>query len=429
MRNFFLVLFLLLFLTGVSYGAGFGLYEFRARASSLGGAVVAQSHDASSVFYNPAGLVWQQGTQFYGGVTLISAENKYIGPDITVVPNSSDKIWSAEEKIHTPLGIYLSHTFSEKWAVGFGVTNPFGLGLEWSKDFPGRFVSKNVDLKSYYFSPVVAFRPMENLSIGGGVDIVYSTVKLNRNILFSYPNDPRSEPGVEVGEVTLEGNSGLAFGFSASLMYKMDKLSLGFLYRHSVKNEFKEGDANITLFDTPYQTFLTNQGLFVDQTASTEITYPAFLSVGAHYQITEKLGLEFDYMWYKWDVFDVLELKFDKPALNTEVREEYSNSSQFRIGGHYNLLENLEVRLGYIYDQTPQPKESMSPLLPDNDRNDISVGLGYTMGSMKFDLGYMRVDFGERSTIENGEGKHFDNFNGTYTGLAHLFFISYGITF
>ncbi len=431
MRSFLLITFLLFFSVGSVFGAGFGLYEFGARASTLGGAVVAQSYDASSVFYNPSGLAFQSGTQFYGGVTLITASNRWIGPEtVNGTPiYGTDKVFDAEDQLHTPIGVYLSHSFSEKLAVGFGVTNPFGLGLKWSEDFPGAVVSKNVDLKSYYFSPVIAYRFLPNLSIGGGVDIVYSTVKLQRNVLFAFPDDPSTEPGVQIGEVDLKGNSKVAFGFSASAMYKLDKLSLGVLYRNQVKNKFEDGDATITLSETPYREFLQNLGIFVDQKASTEITYPSFLSVGAHYRLMENLGIEFDYMWYKWDVFKSLALTFDKSELNTVVKEEYSNSSQFRVGVYYDLMENLQVRLGYIYDQTPQPRESMSPLLPDNSRNDFAVGLGYKTGSMRFDIGYMLVDFGTRSTVQNGVGTHFDNFNGTYSSVANLFMLSYGISF
>ncbi len=420
MRKELLIIMLLLLSFSLSFGAGFGLYEFGARASTLGGAVVAQAYDASSVFYNPAGIVYLKGTQFYGGVTIITASNKWVGP----APLYSDEVFTSESQIHTPIGVYLTHRLSEKFAVGLGVTNPFGLGLKWSDDFPGRVVSKDVDLKSFYFSPVIAYQVTPGLSIGGGVDIVYSTVSLTRNILF--PED--SHPGTEVGELTLSGNSKVSFGFSASILYKMEKLSLGFLYRHSVKNEF-DGDADFTIYDKYYKTFLEQTAGIVDQKGGTEITYPAFLSVGAHYMITDRLGLEFDYMWTKWDVFDKLVISFDNEDLNTTVREEYSNSSTFRLGLHYDLTDKLEFRAGYIYDQTPQPRESMSPLLPDNTRNDYTLGLGYNLGKVQLDFGYMLVDFGERSTVVNGEGKHFDDFNGTYTGLAHLFMFSFGYSF
>ena len=66
-------------------------------------------------------------------------------------------------------------------------------------------------------------------------------------------------------------------------------------------------------------------------------------------------------------------------------------------------------------------------MLPDNDRNDFSFGLGYTRNNMKFDVGYMVVLFGERSTVENGVGMNDNGFDGTYSSVANLFFISYGI--
>lgn len=419
MRYFLPVILVLLLLVGMSFGAGFGLYEFGARASTLGGAVVAQSYDASSVFYNPAGLAFLEGTHFYGGVTLLASFNKWVGPK----PIYTDKAYDSESQIHTPIGIHFSHRYSEKWAIGFGLTNPFGLGLKWSDDFPGRFVSKDVDLKSFYFSPVVAYQVSPQFSIGLGVDLVYSTVTLTRNIL--YPED--SHPGTDVGEVTVEGNSKMSYGFVGSFMFRLDKFSLGFLYRHKVKNEFN-GFAQFTINDAYYKTFLQEVAQLVDQKAGTEITYPSFLSVGAHYQISDKLGAEVDYMWYKWDVFKELTLDFEKIE-DVTVREEYSNTSQVRVGIHYRLTDALEVRAGYIYDKTPQPIESMSPLLPDNDRNDYTLGIGYTMGKHIFDVGYMLVDFGERSTVENGVGKHFDGFNGTYASKANLFMFSYGYNF
>jgi len=50
-------LFLLVFwlaLVGVSYGAGFALYEWSARGNALGGTLVGRADDASAVAFNPA---------------------------------------------------------------------------------------------------------------------------------------------------------------------------------------------------------------------------------------------------------------------------------------------------------------------------------------------------------------------------------------
>jgi hypothetical protein len=41
----------------------------------------------------------------------------------------------------------------------------------------------------------------------------------------------------------------------------------------------------------------------------------------------------------------------------------------------------------------------------------------------------MLVDFGERSTVENGVGKNYDGFNGSYTSVANLLFFAVGYHF
>jgi hypothetical protein len=51
------------------------------------------------------------------------------------------------------------------------------------------------------------------------------------------------------------------------------------------------------------------------------------------------------------------------------------------------------------------------------------------MNKWQFDAGYMLVDFGERSTVEDGQGKNHDNFDGSYATIANLFFVSFGYHF
>ena len=166
-----------------------------------------------------------------------------------------------------------------------------------------------------------------------------------------------------------------------------------------------------------------------DQNASTSITYPAFASIGAYYQLMEALGVEVDVMWYQWSVFDQLVLNFDNDNLDKTILEDYEDNIQLRVGAEYKCEKGLAFRLGFIYDPTPQPIESVSPMLPDDDRYDYSIGLGYTLNKMQFDVGYMLVDIGERSTVENGVGKNPYGLNGTYNSLAQLAFVSFGINF
>jgi long-chain fatty acid transport protein len=409
---------------GWAGAGGFELYEFGAASSAMAGAVVARAWDASTVFYNPSGIAFlEDGAHFYGGVTLISATNKFTGAD----PTFSNEQHQSVDFVHTPIGFYFTYQFNESMYGGIGLTNPFGLGLEWrEEDFPGRSIAYNTDLKSFYISPVFAYKVMDELSVSAGLDIVLGHITLQRYVrLF----DSEGSPGIEAAKSTIEGSSNIAYGFTASLQYRSENLGLGFLYRHSIENKLENADATFSYLDT-YARPLA-EAILVDQKVNSGLTFPNFFSVGIYYKFFETFGAEVDFMWYNWSVFDELLLEFeDQENIGTVViPENYENSIQFRLGLHYDFAENWQLRAGYIYDQTPQPIESVSPLLPDNDRNDFSIGLGYTLNTWQFDAGYMLVDFSERSTVENGEGKNHDGFNGTYATTANLFFISFGYHF
>jgi long-chain fatty acid transport protein len=418
MRKVFYTLGVSLLLGGFILAGGFSIYEFGARASALGGAVVAQSADASTIFYNPAGLINLEGTQFYGNLTLIWPTANFVG----AAPVFDATIHEAKKQMFTPIGIYFSHKFTDQLAAGISVTNPFGLGLSWEDDFPGNAISKNTELQSFYISAVASYQLMPNLSVGAGPDFVITKVTMEQDaLLFNRTN---------AGEAKLEGTSKLAIGFSLGLQYQMEKLRLGALYRHSIENKFEEGDVTFVrnTFSDPVIQAIVNANMY-DQKAKTSISYPAFASIGAHYQLMEALGVELDVMWYQWSIFDELVLEFDNENLDKTIPEDYKDSWQVRVGAEYKFQELWALRLGYIYDPTPQPIESVSPMLPDDDRHDFSIGLGYTLNNMQFDAGYMLVNIGERSTVEDGVGKNHYGFNGTYNSIAQLAFISFGINF
>ncbi|RMF62700.1 MAG: type IX secretion system membrane protein PorP/SprF [Calditrichaeota bacterium] len=424
MKRICLLICALSLMTGAAFAGGFNIYEFGGRATAMGGAVVARPWDASTLFYNPAGLTYLKGTRFYGGTTLIVPSSRFVGA-APVFPNT---VHNVKDALFTPLGVYVSHMFNDRFGAGLSVTNPFGLGVAWHDDFPGRGIAKNTQLQSFYISPVLAYQVSPRFSIGAGADFVLAKVTLERNV---YIFDSEGSPGYEVGEVKLEGNSDLAVGFVASAMYRGDKLGFGITYRHSVENKFNDGTADFSVFNNlsvPNVAAVASTVL-KDQSASTAITFPSFFSAGVFYQVTDKLGLEVDYVWFNWSVFDKVTLDFQDDALDLSIDENYQDSYQIRVGASYEVNDKLSLRGGYVYDQTPQPVESVSPLLPDANRNDVSFGIGYNFGKYQVDVGYMLVLFQERSTVENGVGKNPEGFNGTYYSRASLLNISFGIEF
>ena len=411
-----------LLLSGTLMAGGFGIGEFGARSSALGNAVVAQAYDASTLFYNPARLGFLEGTQFYGGVTGIFAKASFIGAS----PVFDGTIHNAKDQFFPPVGIHITHQFSNKFAGGLSLTNPFGLGVAWEDDFPGRFISKDVTLQTFYLNPVVSYRVNTNLSVAVGAEIIFSNVNLQRNILL-FNTDGVAGTGTEVGSVELDGAGDPVISFNAGLMYRTDKLGLGVSYMHSATTEFNEATADFTVFENvDAKAAAIANNLFVDQGGSAAIDIPNYVATGVYYKFAEKFGAEIGYAWYNWSVFEEIELKFDDERLNQTIPEDYENAYQIRFGAHYDMNENWQLRAGYIYDKTPQPIESVSPLLPDDTRNDYTFGFGYKTGKFSLDFGYMFVDIGKRSTVEDGVGKNDNGFNGVYNSRADLYMFSFG---
>ena len=70
-----------------------------------------------------------------------------------------------------------------------------------------------------------------------------------------------------------------------------------------------------------------------------------------------------------------------------------------------------------LKDETPVPTQSVSPLLPDNDRIGLSIGASMNLSEKtRIDIGFQHLMFDDRST----EGLDGDNFNGSYKNGAEL---------
>ena len=83
------------------------------------------------------------------------------------------------------------------------------------------------------------------------------------------------------------------------------------------------------------------------------------------------------------------------------------------------------MRGGYFFDQSPAPAESISPLLPDADRNGFALGGTWKSGRFHADAAMWYLLSPARST----EGVSRDSFDGTYKSHAVTLGIFLGYSF
>ncbi|MCP2605287.1 outer membrane protein transport protein [Candidatus Aminicenantes bacterium AH-873-B07] len=409
-------------LTSLNFSSGFLIYEFGTAATAQAGAFVARAYDPSAIFYNPAGLGWLSGTQISFGTTLILPFNSL------ALPNYPDPTWQnieGEKQTFYPSHFYLTHRLSDKIVFGIGVHTPYGLGTKWPKEFPLRFIAYHSNMKSFFINPTVAYRVNEKFSIGFGLSYIYSDVVIRRKSvvdLSPYGGPPPFEFGIE-----LTGKETSAFGFNFGILYKEEKWSAGLAYRSRTTLGF-EGDIS---YELPIQLPPPLNLLFMEMEGSTDMPLPDLIIGGIAFKITDNLEVEADIQYNIWSVYDKLEIYGDGEKID-EIEENWKDSYVLRIGAEYILNEKFALRFGFLYDQTPQPVETMDPILPDADRYGFTAGFGYKMNNFTLDFAYHYELFKDRES-PNRAGDELlrllypipNWITGTYSTYAHII----GITF
>jgi len=125
-------------------------------------------------------------------------------------------------------------------------------------------------------------------------------------------------------------------------------------------------------------------------------------------------------------------MDFANDALDQTIEFNYENTWQFRFGVEFNAVpDKLNLLAGFVLDNTPQPIEAVSPLLPDSDRKDYSIGAQYFTGNWEFTLSYMAVLADKRTNIQGGQRANPDEAYpvGSYKSLANIFAFGFGYNF
>jgi long-chain fatty acid transport protein len=387
--------------------AGFRLAEQDAKATGMGNSFVAVADNASAVWYNPAAITGLEGTNLSLGTVMVAPAMEHKNANGT-----TDEI---KNTLHIPPHFYATHKLNDKVSLGLGVNAPFGLSTEWDPVTSAtREVATKSEIQAIYSNLNGAYKVNENLSVAAGASFVRLDATMNKKIEFGTTNI----------EQTLEGD-GTAAGYNLAAMYKMDKFQFGASYRSKVKIDV-DGKINLpiagTLANAPF-----NMVAATDRDASTKITLPDMMQVGASYKYSDKwlFSAEADYTnWATYHRLVIDYTKDDGSAAQTIDPKNWSSVWAFRAGTEYKYSDAWKFRGGVFYDVNPVKENYFETRVPDSDRVALSVGAGYTKGDITVDVSYMYLMFMTRtiddSIQDNGATQTSTSINGKYSSVAHL---------
>ncbi len=407
-----------------AFGAGFGIFEHGSKAMGMASAFTAQANDPSAMFYNAAGLAFQHQRAFELGTTLISADSTFDGAAPFPGPGANGKQKSA---VFYPSHAYYVQPLAPGWTFGLGFNSPFGLTTEWENpdSWPGRFIATKTVLRTFDLNPTLAWQATPNFGIGIGIVGRWSDLELNRHIPVFNP----VTGGVsDVGKAHLKSDLDTGYGFNLGILHKVNpSFSWGFSYRSRISIDYK-GDGTFTQTLTgipPFDAAVAAQVPFDQKLPiKTSIDYPDLASLGFAFGLTPNVTLETDVNWTGWSSFDKVVLSFpNNPAFSQTIEEKYDDSFNYRAGVNWVISPTTQWRFGAVYDETPQPEQSVGPLLPDANRTGLSLGYGYT-GAWKFDVAFMYLPFADRTRSTDFAGDAV--FHGKFQTTAYLLGLSIG---
>jgi long-chain fatty acid transport protein len=180
-----------------AYGGSFVLSE--QSVSGLGTAFAggaASAEDASTLFFNPAGLARLDYGELQMGLHAILPSDEYSdrgsrynlpGTPFDGLPVLGNNGGNAGVN-HIIGNMYLSQPVLRNSSYGdltfgVGVTSPFGLETDYSPDWAGRYAALRTKLMTIDIQPTVAWR-WDRFSIGAGLDIQYASARLTQAIDF-----------------------------------------------------------------------------------------------------------------------------------------------------------------------------------------------------------------------------------------------------
>ncbi|PLX41502.1 MAG: hypothetical protein C0609_11100 [Deltaproteobacteria bacterium] len=371
----------------------------------------ADAYDASTVYFNPAGMTYLEGSQVAAGFHVIAPTFKFendgsthilqdiTGQGLTGGNGGNGGITKAAPNLY-----YVNNDSDLAW--GIGVNAPFGNATDYGETWVGRYHGTDSEIITVNINPSVAYKVNEQFSVGGGLNIQYLEATLGSMIDFGTALSALGfTPQGDDGKVSLQADS-FGYGWNVGMMFNIDDTSrLGFSYRSKIKHD-AEGDAD---FSVPADVRATLNGmgatdLYVDVDASASITLPAMAVLAYFNQVTPKLALMGNIVWTQWDTMDELVAEFDNDQPDNVTVMEWENSFRYAIGATYSYSERLDLRCGISYEETPIPDaEHRTPRIPDDNRWWVSVGAGYQAGSqLNLDFGLTQI-FADSMEIDKSE--------------------------
>jgi long-chain fatty acid transport protein len=367
-----------------------GLGDYHAGAA-------AEANDASTIFYNPAGMSRIKHQQVSLGAVGIDLKagfqgNVYIpGPPVpdnlvgTTLYSEPGDTFSIIPNFHYVLPI------NNRLAFGIDETTPFGASTDYvdinteenlnnpTPDYVDDLATKT-KLETINLNPSLSYAFNHYISVGAGFDALYGQATYNSVGLFA----PLTNKLI-----------GWGYGYNAGVLFQFTpETRAGLSYRSA-----------ITIPATGPSTFDAGAGDATQSTVNANFPLPATTMFSVYHDMTHSWVLMASAFYTQWSCFKMLVINNmaqppGNPAATVAINENYRNTWNFALGSIYKFNQHISLEAGFGHDQTPTSLPYRDIRLPDMSHYVASIGINinptktiqWSMGWTHLFLGNVPVD-------------------------------------
>ncbi len=420
----------LLSLSTQAMAAAFQLWE--QDGASIGNyhaGYAAAAEDASTAWYNPAGITRFKNQQVVlAGIGILS-DFKYRGnvsvtelsPTIVLVPSPHLAFPPTTFTFHSVTAQGGSFSFIpalhyvaplNDW-IGFGlsVDAPFGLKTTYGSSTPLRYAATLTSITVVDISPSLGFKVTDKASLGLGFDIQRAFAEFNSVAGFidpriSFPPVPKTVLTAFDTTSTNKAND-TGYGYHLGALYEFNPCTrVGLSYHSQVVHHF----TGSSKFVGPIADRVNNGISFISSgRAYTNVKLPPYTALSLFHKPNPSWAFMGSVIYTQWNTLKTLTLNGVAGAVNVPpppvstliagstniqitIPENYRNTWNLALGANYYPTDTIILRGGLGFDQSPVQNAYRNVQLPDNDRYIVALGGHFqATKTVGLDVGWMHI--------------------------------------
>ncbi|MCC2666250.1 MAG: ompP1 [Gammaproteobacteria bacterium] len=329
------------------------------------------AEDASTNFYNPAGLIKIHNQQLLLGWTPMTTDVRFRGTVATNTLGTGPQPVTAQGgTFHFLPNMHYAAPLADDLVFGLSVMTPFAAETNYGLNTNARYAAALSSIYVVDAAPSLGFAYNNKISVGFGMDIEKAYGEFS---FMTASTNPAS--------ATWNKNTGSSYGYGyhAGVLYQpSEQTRVGFNYLSQVIHHLHGGSSR---FSGP----LAHNGaggLQYVNNLTINMALPPTTTLSVFHAINPIWDVMGTVIYTQWNLLNQITVQnmtgisggASNNGITMIIPEHYRNTWNYSLGANYHVNEEWFIRTGIGYDQTPTNNQYRSLQFPDN--NQMAIGLG-----------------------------------------------------